>query len=71
MFSSLKFHVPGSLTSWAPIVRPGCQMLNTAPSVSASTRHPAGVEDVEGLGEHLPAGLLAFAAVSSAFSTQT
>ena len=71
VLSSLKFQVPGSLTSCAPLVSLASQTQNTAPDGSANTAMRPASEMSNGPMSTLPPASSTALAVSSALSTAT
>jgi hypothetical protein len=70
VFSSLKFQVPGSLTSCAPLCPFACQTQNTAPEGSENTAMRPASKTSNGSTSSFPPAAFTFSAVSSALSTQ-
>jgi hypothetical protein len=71
VLSSLKFHVPGWLTNWAPWCSCACHTQNATPSGSASMAMRPASRTSNGSTSTRPPASFAFAAASSALSTQT
>ncbi len=69
--SSLQHHVPGSLTSCAPVWAPGCHRPSTAPAGSAKiAMRPASITSI-GSTKTVPPFAFTLAMVVSALSTST
>src|SRR5579871_6387815 len=69
--SSFQASDTGSLTTWAPMVSPGCQMLNTAPPASMHTAIRPAVITSNGPASTDPPAALTASAALSAFVTFT